>query len=520
MPSVNINSKDFKDLGISLKDFLKIVKNSGDNKNEEPIIIKKKKKRKNRRINKRLKKLVPLQNNKPNFGHQNQIGGGGGGIGGTSYNPLAQQRSAPAVTTVVNTPPTGGQNDKQIANLEKNIEGSLYDTMTLIRGVANHSYRNMSQIANIQNYLGSNNPLTELQQGSFRQPEYGANKNDRYGIIPQQQPQQQQQQQQQDDYITQEPDEEQQIEGVQQPIEEFEQPVEEEFQQPVEEYQQPSEEGKKDYSMDNLEIINEEIINDLNTLRYNIDEEFKNSSKTPELGEYKNKINYFLSSIIDEGDKQNLQDIFDTIEEKFARDQWGELSEDAILELVYNNLSGLMKEYEKSKLKSPVKQREPTKKIDPVKTTSTSKRDPTMMYANDYVDEDEDNGETLEQQLERESKEADEKRQKKAEEDEKKAREIAENWFNSGKRPRGGISKRANEIYNQLKSQSPLVAESLQKLKAPTNQNSPLVSNYPNTRLRKKQQEESDFNEVPENALELIMMDENLTKKKKKKGTK
>lgn len=511
MPSVNINSKDFKDLGISLKDFLKIVKNSGDNKNEEPIIIKKKKKRKNRRINKRLKKLVQLQNNKPNFGHQNQISGGGG-IGGSLYNPLAQQRSAPAVTTVVNTPPTGGQiggqNDKQIANLEKKIEDSAND----IRGVANHSYRNMLQIANIQNNLKNNNPLTELQQGSFRQPEYGANKNDRYGIIPQQQ---------QGYSVEIIQDEDQPVEEeFQQPIEEFDQPVEEEFQQPVEEYQQPSEEGKKDYSMDNLEIINEEIINDLNTLRYNIDEEFKNSSKTPKLGEYKNKINYFLNSIINEGDKQNLQDIFDIIDEKFAREQWGELSEDNILELVYNNLSDLMKEYEKSKLKSPVKQREPIKTIEPVKTTSTSKRDPTMMYANDYVDEDEDNGETLEQQLDRERKEADEKRQKKAEEDEKKAREIAENWFNSGKRPRGGISKRVTEIYNELKAQSPLVAESLQKLKAPTNQNSPLVSNYPNTRLIKKQQEESEFNEVPENALELIMMDENLTKKKKKKGTK
>lgn len=48
MPSVNINSKDFKNLGISLKDVLNIVKNSRDNKNEDPIIIKKKEEIKNK----------------------------------------------------------------------------------------------------------------------------------------------------------------------------------------------------------------------------------------------------------------------------------------------------------------------------------------------------------------------------------------------------------------------------------------------------------------------------------------
>ena len=124
-----------KDLGIDLKDLVKVIskiKNKDSKDNE--IIVKRRKKRKNKK-SKKKKVTEPLQNTKPNFGHQNQIGGGGGGIGGTSYNPLAQQRSAPAVTTVVNTPPTGGQTGGQTEHYNKLYESTQKGYELLRNGV-------------------------------------------------------------------------------------------------------------------------------------------------------------------------------------------------------------------------------------------------------------------------------------------------------------------------------------------------------------------------------------------------
>jgi hypothetical protein len=81
------------------------MKKSGINlKNIVNIVNSVRKKRRKRRKNTRTidkKKINQLENNKPNFGYQNQVSGGG-----LAFNPLAFQRSTPAVTTVVNTPPS------------------------------------------------------------------------------------------------------------------------------------------------------------------------------------------------------------------------------------------------------------------------------------------------------------------------------------------------------------------------------------------------------------------------------
>ena len=152
-------------------------------------ISKAKRKRKNKK-SKKKKAVEPLQNNKPNFGHQNQIGGGGGGIGGTSYNPFNQPRSAPAVTTVVNTPSSGGQNGGQnntnplsTAGLVKeekflqltndfntDYQNFKNKTERKLNTIKNHS-RNLEEGFNIlARHTFPIQPLSIIQSGSFRQP--------------------------------------------------------------------------------------------------------------------------------------------------------------------------------------------------------------------------------------------------------------------------------------------------------------------------------------------------------------
>ena len=153
---------------------------------------KKKRKRKNKKSKKKkINALEPLQNNKPNFGHQNQIGGGGGGIGGTSFNPLNQPRSAPTVTTVVNTPPTGGQTSNHLEDKINNLGNGIADSFNYLNGFINkkisgakiellgdkeqkneeHDYKVEEEDDNVGFEKSSyHNPLTNIKHGSFRAP--------------------------------------------------------------------------------------------------------------------------------------------------------------------------------------------------------------------------------------------------------------------------------------------------------------------------------------------------------------
>ena len=184
-------------IGIDLKNLIKLISKV------------KKKRRKNKKSKKR--KLDQINNNKPNFGHRNQIGGGGGG-GETSYNPYNQPRSTPSVTTVVNTPSSGGQNDKNINPLSteglaketklleienklnnkikeiNNDKGMLINTLNNISQnnveTTNSLYFNRMGLYLLNQQLNSlnQNPLTQLQTGTFTR-EQGTDTNDGFGIF-------------------------------------------------------------------------------------------------------------------------------------------------------------------------------------------------------------------------------------------------------------------------------------------------------------------------------------------------
>lgn len=104
---------------INPKLLIKIINKVGADKDDIIKITKRKRKRRNKKIK---PSSEPLQNNKPNFTSQNQIGVGAGGIGGTAFNPF-YQRSSPPVTTVVNTPP----NNKQQNNGQNEITRFLLE---------------------------------------------------------------------------------------------------------------------------------------------------------------------------------------------------------------------------------------------------------------------------------------------------------------------------------------------------------------------------------------------------------
>ncbi len=530
MPSVNINSKDFKDLGISLKDFLKIVKNSGDNKNEEPIIIKKKKKRRNRR-NKKLKKIGQLLNNKPNFGHQNQIGGGGGGIGGTSYNALAQQRSPPAVTTVVNTPPTGGQiggqtggqtggqiggqtggqtehynklyellhgsitdriddlgnkiddvnkdiiygvnylgkklkDDKKMIEDKKDDKKMIEDIKDDNIGFPTSSYRN--PLSNpTQLILKNTQSLSDQKGGSFRNSPQ-SNTLERFGVSPingnatqniynnESEPSYNTS----DNYRT----DDNQYESDATINREFEAQQENEPIDYVEDYPNIQE----NYEVDEG-ILNGAINDPLSNSQ--IQSDTVNDGKLPNLGDYSEIMRAY--------------------------------------DMVYGHYNDLDKEIESIKKQYYDDDTEDEKIVKNKKVSSqSSSTDSDERIKIQLQKEKEEEDERLAQQLQKEKEEAEAARLQKAQKEENDAREKAELWFSSGVRPRGKLSKRVNEIYNELKNKSPLVAESLQKLNTPTNINSKLVSEddeeedddifkgFKNSKILRNKDDEPDDNDI------------------------
>ena len=225
----NINSKELKNLGITIQDVLDAVMKSHD----DTIILKKKKKKskKKKNKNKKMNSLHPLQNNKPNFTSQNQIGSGGGAIGGTSFNPLYQRSAPPVTTTVINTPSSGGQNEitrlliedkkqnDRINELDKNMKISHLSLLKELDNGFNTGINYLGTLINNQttspkiqeidefdnvgfNTASYHNPLSRpsdlvlLQQntrkmrelsdqlsGTFRNPPQ-PDRNDRFGVTP------------------------------------------------------------------------------------------------------------------------------------------------------------------------------------------------------------------------------------------------------------------------------------------------------------------------------------------------
>lgn len=512
-------------LGIDLKDLIKLVSKIKKQKKD--------KKKKNKKSKKKMYAHNPIQNNKPNFGHQNQIGGGGG-IGGTSFNPLAQQRSAPVVTTVVNTPPTGGQiggqNGGQTEHYNKLYESTKKGYELLHNGIISSvnylgdkideinksdkkmikykkeyrvdddtvdeddnigfptsSYHNPLSHPTLLNKLKENTKkiqsLSDQKGGSFRNSPQ-SNTLGRFGVSPinGNGTQNIYQNESESSYHSSDNN----FESNAPPSYHSNAPPSYhssdnhfESDAPINrEFEDQESEPLNDVDVTQTERDNFGYVEDYPSIQknYDVNDDVANDAVNVPLSN--SQIEY-----VESPDLYNYNEVLKSYNKYFKDDAVNvplsnsNIEDDKLPDL--GNYSDIEKAYTllNNKYNDFDNEVESIKKKyynDDTEDEKSEKKKTVKINSNNSSDPDE----RLNIQLQKEKEEAEAYRLQQAQEVENKAREKAELWFNSGRRPRGGISKRTHEIYNELQTnaeKNPLISSSLQSLNKPTNNNSKLV---------------------------------------------
>lgn len=482
-----------KKSGINLKNIVNIVNS---------VRKKRRKRRKNTRTVDKKKIINQLENNKPNFGYQNQVGGGGG----FGFNPLAFQRSTPSVTTVVNTPPS-------MTSIPSSVLTSGQITQPPPNPLSTAGLAKESKLLDIENRFNEGLELTnmatlrvanEIDNVGF---ESEKNKIGLYKLYSMHKQEQDLKNKQIDFFHS----ELRRLEKL---------------------AMKEKDETKREDIENQIELLIEDDPSKNYTVTTNSSLANLSGNISPNVTTYNPLVNLTSGNLRTPPRPQN------DIEKRFGMPT---LNSNPIIdsndEIIATQQEPVQEPVQEQTFVEPV--------IEPAEEQTFAEPDVVepvqeqIMTDNEEFDKiisDEQERQRIEEEQKqeqipkkgreevleefRQEKEAKDKQvyeearkkaqewydtgikpsrrvsdlvdsiyldlklagYKKEEEDKKRMEEerqkqIAQTWYDTGKRPRGAVSKKVQEIYNELSTRRPLTSEALQTLNKPTNNNSPLVTN-------------------------------------------